>query len=241
ETCWSTIDPAAVPYAGYDAPDVGATLQRGHRDGSVWRPGETDVSIRPGWFWHPAENNKVRSADDILTLYFTSVGRNSKLLLNVPPTPDGLLHETDVARLVEFGSNRAALFSNDLARGARVRASNTTGSTATARNVVDGDANTWWSAAAGATSATLEIELPRPTTCSVLRLQEPIAGGQTIESFAVDAISPSGPVRLASGTTIGYCRLVRLPPTPVHRLRVTLESALGDVRLASFGMFSDAR
>ncbi len=241
ETCWSTIDPAAVPYAGYDAPDVGATLQRGHPDGSVWRPGETDVSIRPGWFWHPAEDAKVRSADDVLSLYFTSVGRNSKLLLNVPPTRDGVLHKTDVTHLLEFGRAKEALFATDLARGARVRASSASGGLATARHVVDGDAGTSWSAGAGATSATLEFELVRPAQCSVIRLQEPIALGQTIESFTVDAISANGTQRLTSGSTIGYCRLVRIPPTQAQRVRVSLASTLGDVRLASFSIFSDAR
>jgi alpha-L-fucosidase len=68
----------------------------------VWRPGETDVSIRPGWFYHPAEDAKVKTVDQLVDLYFTSVGRNSKLLLNVPPTRAGLLHETDVARIAEW-------------------------------------------------------------------------------------------------------------------------------------------
>lgn len=241
ETCWSTIDPTAVPYAGYDAPDVGATLQRGHPDGSVWRPGETDVSIRPGWFWHPAEDAKVRSADDVLSLYFTSVGRNSKLLLNVPPTRDGLLHQTDTTRLLEFGRTKEELFAKDLARGARVRASSGSGSSSTAGRLVDGDANTSWSAGSGTTSATLEIDLVRPARCSVIRLQEPIALGQTIERFAVDAILPHETKRLASGSTIGYCRLVRTPPTQVQRLRISVASALGEVRLASVAIFDDTR
>ena len=239
ETCWSTFDPAAVPYAGYDAPDVGATLQRGHPGGSVWRPGETDVSIRPGWFWHPAEDAKVRSADDLLSLYFTSVGRNSKLLLNVPPTRDGVLHQTDAARLLEFGRVREALFADDIARGARVRASSLARSSGMARNLVDGDASTVWSAGTGATSATVEIDLRRRARCSVIRLQEPIAVGQTIESFTVDAITPGGTQRLATGTTIGYCRLIRIPSTPIQRVRVSLASTLGEIRLASFALFGD--
>jgi len=110
DTCWSTIDPAAIPWPGFDAPGVGAHLQRGDPDGTVWRPGETDVSIRPGWFWHPAENGRVRDADNLLDLYATSVGRNSKLLLNVPPTRDGLLHEADTAALLAFRAGHDAKF-----------------------------------------------------------------------------------------------------------------------------------
>jgi alpha-L-fucosidase len=235
ETCWSTIDPAAVPYAGYDAPGVGETLQRGHPNGSVWRPGETDVSIRPGWFWHPAEDAKVRSTDDIMTLYFTSVGRNSKLLLNVPPTKDGLLHATDVQRLTEFGEARRRMFTNDLARGANVQAAR---SSKDLKRVVDGDAATWWSAGPDATSATLEIELRRERAFSVIRLQEPIALGQTIESFSIEGDDSSGTRQIASGTTIGYARLIRVPATTAKRLRLTVSSSLGEVRLASFSLFS---
>jgi alpha-L-fucosidase len=53
----------------------------------VWRPAEADTSIRPGWFYHPAEDDRVRTSEELFDLYLSSVGRNSKLLLNVPPTP----------------------------------------------------------------------------------------------------------------------------------------------------------
>ncbi len=74
-------------------------LQHGDPRGTVWRPGESDVSIRPGWFHHPSEDDRVKTVDELVQLFFTSVGRNSKLLLNVPPTKDGVLHPTDVKRL----------------------------------------------------------------------------------------------------------------------------------------------
>jgi alpha-L-fucosidase len=110
ETNWSTVDPAVVPVPGSDGPAVLRMLQEGDPHGSVWRPGETDTSIRPGWFYHEAEDASVRSIDDLVALYTTSVGRNSKLLLNVPPTPAGLLHATDVQRLAGMRSALDALF-----------------------------------------------------------------------------------------------------------------------------------
>src|SRR5262245_45121586 len=120
DTNWSTVDPAVVPVPGLSGDAVMRMLQQGDPNGSVWRPGETDVSIRPGWFYHPADDARVRSADNLVNLYFTSVGRNSKLLLNVPPTPAGLLHDVDVARLSEMRARLNALFANDLASGRRV-------------------------------------------------------------------------------------------------------------------------
>ncbi len=233
ETCWSTIDPAAVPYAGYDAPGVAEILQRGHPDGAVWRPGETDVSIRPGWFWHPRENDQVRSTDNLLDLYFTSVGRNSKLLLNVPPTRDGLFHPVDVASLEAFAGRRKALFSNDLAMGAGMSGDDLS-------EVSPGvSMSSFWSAAADADRATFLLTLRRPSACSVLRLQEPIEQGQAIESFEIDGETTEGWRTLARGTTIGYCRLLRIPRATYQQLRITLHSRLDTIRILPPGLYDD--
>src|SRR5260221_3671197 len=107
---WSTVDPAAVPYPGASGDAVTRALQHGDPAGAVWRPGETDTSIRPGWFYHPAEDGRVKPLEQLVELYFTSVGRNSKLLLNVPPTREGRLHPIDVARLVGMRERLTALF-----------------------------------------------------------------------------------------------------------------------------------
>jgi len=117
ETNWSPVDPSVVPYPGASGDAVMQMLQHGDPHGTVWRPGETDVSIRPGWFYHAAENTRVRSVDNLVDLYFTSVGRNSKLLLNVPPARDGLLHDIDVARLAAFRARLDALFANPVTHG----------------------------------------------------------------------------------------------------------------------------
>src|SRR5690606_26980142 len=116
ETNWSTVDPDVVPYPGMTGDAVMRMLQEGDPNGSVWRPGETDTSIRPGWFWHPAEDARVRSVENLVALYDTSVGRNSKLLLNVPPTTTGRLHDTDVSRLRGLREALDARFGDDLAR-----------------------------------------------------------------------------------------------------------------------------
>jgi alpha-L-fucosidase len=117
---WCTMDPAAVPYAGADGPHIIEALQHGDPRGSVWRPGEADVSIRPGWFYHPAEDAMVRSADNLMDLYRSSVGRNAGLLLNVPPTRDGQLAGPDVVSLRAFGQKRRDLYQADLAPPASV-------------------------------------------------------------------------------------------------------------------------
>ena len=203
DTNWSTMNPDAVPYPGADGPGIIAALQNGDPDGTVWRPGETDVSIRPGWFYHAAEDAKVKSSEQLVDLYFTSVGRNSKLLLNVPPTRAGLLHDTDVANLAGMARALGRLTSTDVVRGRRVR----------------------WRKA-GERSSVGEVELGRAVSLSVADLREPIEHGQVVSLFTLDG-SPdaSGAWRtLVSGTTIGCRRLARFASAPVRRLRLTVET-----------------
>ncbi|MBK8247633.1 MAG: alpha-L-fucosidase [Gemmatimonadetes bacterium] len=240
ETCWSTIDPAVVPFAGFDAPWVGDVLQQGHRDGAAWRPGETDVSIRPGWFYHASQDAQVRSVDNLLQLYFTSVGRNSKLLLNVPPTRDGTWHANDLRALDGFAVRRRAIFTRDLAIGASVKSASALPGRGAAR-VVDGSPDSWWEASGTGDTATLELTLPRPETATVVRLAEPIATGQLIERFEVEALDAAGDAwwQVASGTTIGYARLARFDARRVQRLRVRLWSSLGAARLSQVSLYHD--
>ena len=214
-TNWSTVDPAIVPVPGLSGDEVMRSLTSGDRDGTVWRPGETDVSIRPGWFHHPAEDAKVRSADDLVDLYFTSVGRNSKLLLNVPPDRRGLLHEADVASLQGMRAKLDALFARDLAAG---------GSAA-------------WRPT-GARSAVLTLELPEAATVGVLDLREPIALGQRVARYVVDASDGGAWRRVAQGTTIGYRRLERIAPVRMRRLRVTITDAVEPPEFVRLGCFS---
>jgi len=209
---WCPVDPAAVPYPGVSGDAVTAALQHGDPHGTVWRPGEADVSIRPGWFWHAAEDDNVRAADDLVELYFSSVGRNAGLLLNVPPTRDGVFHDTDVARVAEFGRKRSAMFAADLAAGAR-RYDSPTG---------------------------LDLELKRPVTFDVASLEEAIAYGQQVVRYTL--LAQSGPGRpwttLTRGTTIGHKKLDRFSPVTASRVRLTIDSALAPPRIARVGLYS---
>lgn len=123
ETCWATFSPVGEDGGEASVGNVRTRdSQTGHRNGAHWMPAECDVSIRPGWFWHEAENGQVKQPRDLADLYFRSVGRNASLLLNVPPDRRGLLHSNDVASLAAFGRWRRATFSKPVAssRGAVV-------------------------------------------------------------------------------------------------------------------------
>ncbi|MBP9198641.1 MAG: alpha-L-fucosidase [Gemmatimonadales bacterium] len=214
---WSTVDPAAVPYPGAEGERVIAMLQHGDPAGSIWRPGETDVSIRPGWFHHPAEDARVKSVAALEAIHCTSVGRNSKLLLNVPPTREGLLHQTDVARLTALRARIDGLFAEDLAQHASRR----------------------WTAT-GPTTGRLELELPRPVTANLVALGEAIELGQCVARYRLEG-SPDGRVwtPLAAGQTIGYRKLDRCPPTQVRRVRLSIDEGLDQPRITQLALFHD--
>ncbi len=204
---WSTVDPDAVPFPGATGAGVEAALRHGDPRGSVWRPAEVDTSIRPGWFHHASEDGRVRTADDLVELYFRSVGRNAKLLLNVPPTREGLLHATDVARLASAHERRSARFSSDLVAGRRMR----------------------WRQSGPAT-AEGEIDLGREMTIGIVRLEEDISAGQRVARYTVSGLTGGASRVLATGTTIGYARIDRFEPAEVRRLRVTVDESVAPPR-----------
>lgn len=236
ETCWSSIDPSSVPYPGYDRPWVDDVLGHGDPHGSVWRPGESDVSIRPGWFWHPEENDKVRSPDDLMDLYFSSVGRNSKLLLNVPPNRDGLFEDADVAALRGFTAQRTALFAANLLQGGSVRASSSD-IAHPASDVLDANPDAYWSAAHNVRNAWLLIALPHEIEFDTLELGEAVALGQNIANYRVETWDNGVWRPLTWGTTIGYKKLTRFDPVRTDKLRVSLEFAYATPRLASVAAY----
>jgi len=199
---WSMVNPDAVPFPGADGPGIIDALQHGDPGGTVWRPAEVDVSIRPGWFYHPTEDDKVRTVDNLEDLYFSSVGRNGKLLLNVPPTRDGLLHATDVARLAQFRARLTSVFEHDLARDARRTLS------VTARG-----------------RAELELDLGRPMTIGIARMEEDIARGQNVGRYTLHGAVERDWRLLSHGSTIGYAKLDRFEPVTVRRVRLGIDDA----------------
>jgi alpha-L-fucosidase len=196
---WSSVDPARVPAPGVSGPGVIDALQHGDANGSVWRPAEADVSIRPGWFYHPAEDARVKTAGQLVNLYLRSVGRNSKLLLNVPPTPEGVLHGADVASLQGLHERLQAMFKTNLATG---------------RNQVSMDGRV------------REVDLPTPSALAYVRLSEDIVRGQTVARYSVSGFEGTRWVDLSSGTTIGYAKIDGITSAvPVRRLKVTVTEA----------------
>jgi alpha-L-fucosidase len=142
--------------------------------------------------------------DNLESLYFSSVGRNGKLLLNVPPTRAGLLQSTDVARLAGFRALLNSVFEHDLARDAR----------RTASVIASGRPE-------------LELDLGRAVTVAVARLEEDITRGQSVARYTLYGAVDHDWRVLSHGSTIGYTKLDLFEPVTVRRVRLAIEDAAG--------------
>jgi len=202
----------------------------------MWYPAECDVSIRPGWFYHAEQDGRVKSLGHLLDIYYRSVGRNSNLLLNIPPDRRGRFHENDVARLKELRAVLDETFAENLATGGKVTASSTADGRAPAA-ITDGDPATWWSPAEGVYAASFEVDLGKPFTFDRAMLREMIAQGQRVERFTLEAADGDAYKTVAEATTIGYKRLLRFPAVTTDRVRVTIQESRAEPTIREFGLF----
>ena len=203
----------------------------------IWYPSEVDVSIRPGWFYHANQDDQVKTPEKLVDIYFSSVGRNSLLLLNVPPDTRGLIHENDVQSLRGMRAILDDIFREDFARGARVFATSArNGKKADA--VVDGDYETYWMPGEDADHASVELNLTGKRTFNVILLQENIKVGQRMEQFRIEAWIDNGWKTVADGTTIGYKRLLGFPGITTDRIRLTILESRTSPALSTFGLYN---
>lgn len=188
----------------------------------VWFPYETDVSIRPGWFYHPEENDKVRSVANLVNLYFNSVGKNSNLLLNIPPTKEGIISDIDERNVRAFAAELKKLFSNDLFYKKSVSA-NFTREGYSPSSCLDNNKKTFWVTPNGVNQGEIIIDLGKEETLNVLRLEEPLQFGQRVSSFEIEALVNGTWKNISVGTTIGHARMFRLPqPITCSKVKVKI-------------------
>lgn len=206
--------------------------QWGMRDGEYWLPGEVDVSIRPGWFYHHREDHQVRSVANLVNLYYQSVGRNATLLLNFPIALDGRIPQTDSINAVRWHEYIQRSFERDVLLGADVHASGSLDAKAYAPvSLVDGQDDTYW--VSDLPQASVEVRFAKQSI-NVVALQEYIPLGQRIDAFRLETRDALGRWQaietMDSLTTIGYKRLIRLDrPVETDALRLSIDKARGDV------------
>jgi alpha-L-fucosidase len=190
-------------------------------------PAEVDVSIRPGWFYHRREDRKVRTPDNLMKLYFESVGRGTSLLLNLPPDRRGQIHEKDAASLLEFGNRLKKMYATDFAQCAKVSAGNTRGDAPeyAPDRVLDSDRNTYWCSDDDVLTPALVLELNKAVTFNVVSLRECLPLGQRVDAWALDKWENGAWKEFASGTSIGNRRLWHGDAVTTEKVRLRITQA----------------
>ncbi len=228
ETNWSLLD-----IEGFE-PGIGAppsdTLNRGNKYGHKWVPAEVDVSIRPGWFYSASSDSQVKTVEKLMEIYFTSVGRNANLLLNVPPDRRGRIHPLDSARLMEFRAVRERTFEVDYARTARIDASSSRGFRPrfSPSNLNDGKYDTFWTTNDDVSSASIILDLKERRDVKMVVLQEYIPLGQRVERFSIEIRTDDNSPwhEVFNGTTIGYKRIALFPEQEAEQIKVNIINSL---------------
>ncbi len=223
---WSVIPTTPdEAFADRRGADLGSRAACAGASAFMWYPGEVDVSIRPGWFFHPGEDRRLRTLDRLVDIWMGAVGGNAVMLLNAPPGPGGLLAPGDVQRLGELGRVVAATFAVDLAQGATVVADHELPDHP-ATFALGGRADTCWRPADWQRSAALVVSLPRAQRFDTIDLREDVAHfGQRVERFAIDVWEDGQWRQLAERGTIGFRRVVRVPAVESAQLRVRFLAA----------------
>lgn len=237
ETCWGMIDRSKF------APGVAdqKVLNAGDENGPDWVPAECDVSIRPGWFWRATEDPKVKTVDKLMDIWYGSVGRGSNMLLNVPANSDGLISGVDVTRLNEFDAALKKEFSNVVQASAADALTPDGGTLLPAPELVDGRDGTEWHERSGQPKAHLKITFPAETVVDRVELREPVRYGQRIKSFRIHSADVANGYKvLATGTTVGHRRIVKIPPTKLKEIWIEITDsraapALSEVRFYNAG------
>ena len=207
--------------------DLGGSTLLSKAGGAYWYPAEVDVSIRPGWFWHASEDSQVKDVDKLADIYLSSVGRNAVLLLNVPPDNRGLITDHDIRSLQGLKAWIDNLYDTDLLNGARPYGPG-------ASAAIDGDNKTSWSPRRDPVASFVPAIA---ATFNVAMLQEDISRGQRVEKFVIEALAGSEWDTIATGTTIGYKRLIRFPEVKADEIRLTIVSSRATPHISTFALY----
>ncbi len=224
---WNFLDTAGFR-RGVGSPSMD-TLNHGNYYGQHWIPAECDVSIRPGWFWHANENDKVKTPGQLFNLWLKSVGRGANLLLNVPPDKRGLIGEHDVASLMEFKKLRDESFDNNLLKQAHTyyqfSPKNLT------FNKVD------LNGGFGLNLQDFIVDLPQETKINCIVLREAIHLGQTIRKFKINFYQGSQIAGEITGTSVGRKRILTFPVKTITSFSVHLDDASGNDNISGIAAY----
>jgi alpha-L-fucosidase len=223
---WNYLDTEGFK-RGNGAPP-GDTLNHGNFNGKHWIPAECDVSIRPGWFYHQEEDNKVKTPEVLFDLFLKSVGRGANLLLNVPPDTRGLIHPDDSAALMQFKKLREQSFQHNLISTSSMQF-NSLGMEYKMTN----DHFQKKYSFSGIEADQIKVVFQKPATLNCIELKEGIREGQYIRSFTIDLYDGPQLIHSIKGTSVGRKRILTFPELNVSSFNLTIHNSSGHEKIAS--------
>jgi alpha-L-fucosidase len=214
DPCWATYDPVGMDGGAPSPGDVRSKLSPvGTMHGTKWLPAECDVSIRPGWFWHEQETARVKTPKQLIDLYYQSVGRGAHFLLNVPPNRDGLIDTADAASLKTYGEYVRKTFDKPVAQ-------------ASAKELAKPE---------------IVLDVPHDASFNIIRIKEDIRLGQRVEAVTVETMESDAWKPLASTTSIGPRRIIRLDnPVSGAKIRLNVTKTAAPAVISEFALFREA-
>jgi alpha-L-fucosidase len=234
---WVGNEEAWAPSTNWSVyPAPGATDKTDSKP--IWFPLECDTMMVGHWFW---DDTPPRPLATLLNYYYTSVGRNSILMLNVAPNRQGKFSDASLARLREFRSALDSIFGRDFAAGKSATATNVRGGDPVfgATAAVDDKKDTYWATDDGVTTASLQVDLGAEQEFNVVRIEEMISLGQRVQQYRVEASDGSAWHTISEGTTIGYRKLDRIPKTKATKVRLTILASRACPTIRGFGLHLD--
>lgn len=199
-----------------------------------YRPAEADTPLRERhWFWHPNDEKSLKSVDQLLETYHKTVGRGAQLVLGIAPDDRGLLPDSDVARLKEFGDAVQRIYGKNLVLGGN--------RPSTTYAVFDGDPDTFWSAPAGSHSTIINIGFAQPMTFDCAITMEWLNDGQHVQKYSIQVEDGNGWKTIYTGTSIGHKKIDIFEPVTAKRVRLNILSASAEPHIREFQLYSGTK
>ena len=233
KTTWSNIYRDSL-YGGM--PDY-YKFSSGQEFGTHFIPTETDVSIRPGWYYHPEEDNKVKSLDKLIDIYFNSIGLNSSLLLNIPVDKRGLIHENDALRMLELNKFLKNTFNKNFIEESEINFNN---KSHPINKIIDKKINTFCPFKLKNNNI-INITLKNEKIADVFEISENINLGQRIKEFVFEIKVNEKWVTVEKGTTVGKKRLIKFEPLIVKNLRFTIVDSKDIPLISELGLYKSSK
>ncbi len=240
DPCWATFTPKnrdgenLKPVPGNTKYEEGLS---GHRDGKFWIPAESDFPLRQGWFYHP--DQKPRTPENLWKTYLESVGRGTAMNIGLAPDTRGLLCDADVKSLEGFGRILEGTFKTNLAKQAKITAGNIRNNSITYNvdRLVDDSNDTYWATDDIVTNCGVVFDFDEAVTFNVVRFREYLPLGQRVDGWSVDTWTGTGWKELASGQSIGACRIVETDPVKTTKIRFRITHSPVCPAISDFGLY----